>query len=257
MKLYLRFLAMHLKTSMAYPSAFFLSALGRMLETVSVMLGVVFLMDRFESVGGYTLPEILLGYAVILLGFSLAECFARGFDSFAKILREAAFDRLLVRPRGLIFQVICQDLRANNFAIILQGIAVLAYAVWASDILWSPQKLLVLLLMVLCAGMIFFGLFLSYAALCFVTLEGLEVMNILTYGVREYSKYPFHIYGKPILYFLTFLVPIALVQYWPLQYLLGRGPGWYGALPLVSLLFLIPCAALWRLGVRHYCSTGS
>ena len=30
-----------------------------------------------------------------------------------------------------------------------------------------------------------------------------------------------------------------------------------GALPLLALLFLIPCAALWRLGVRHYRSTGS
>ena len=71
------------------------------------------------------------------------------------------------------------------------------------------------------------------------------------------GKYPFGVYGKPVLLVLTFLVPLALVQHWPLQYLLDRGPAWYGLLPLVSLLFLIPCALLWRLGVRHYCSTGS
>ena len=52
-------------------------------------------------------------------------------------------------------------------------------------------------------------------------------------------------------------MPLALVQYWPLQYLLDRGPGWYGLLPLLSLLFLLPCAGAWRLGVRHYRSTGS
>ena len=40
-------------------------------------------------------------------------------------------------------------------------------------------------------------------------------------------------------------------------FLLGRGPAWYGVLPVVSLLFLIPCVLLWRLGVRHYRSTGS
>ena len=28
-------------------------------------------------------------------------------------------------------------------------------------------------------------------------------------------------------------------------------------LPLLSLLFLVPCAGAWRLGVRHYRSTGS
>lgn len=257
MRLYFKFFAIHVKTEMAYRASFFLALIGRLLTTGGVLLGVIFLMERFDAVGGYTLPEILLGYGVILTGFSLAECFARGFDAFAKILREAAFDRLLVRPRSVIFQVICQDLRLNCITSILQGIAVLGYAVVQGSISWTPVKVLILLSMVLCAALLFSGLFLVYAALCFVTLEGLEVMNIFTDGVREYSKYPFHIYGKGILMILTLIVPMALVQYWPMLYLMGRGPGWYGALPLVSLVFLLPCYGLWRLGLRHYTSTGS
>lgn len=257
MRLYFKFFSIHIKTEMAYRASFFLALLGRLLTTGGVLLGVIFLMDRFDAVGGYTLPEILMGYGVILTGFSLAECFARGFDAFAKILREATFDRLLVRPRSVIFQVICQDLRLNCITSILQGIAVLGYAVIQSSIQWTLGKALILLAMVICSALLFSGLFLAYAALCFVTLEGLEVMNIFTDGVREYSKYPFHIYGKCVLMILTFIVPMALVQYYPMQYLMGRGPGWYGVLPLVSLLFLIPCYGLWRLGLRRYCSTGS
>ncbi len=257
MRLYFKFFAIHVKTEMAYRTSFFLSVLGRLLLLVNVLLGLIFLMDRFEAIGGYELPEILLGFAVILAGFSLAEGLARGFDRFSKILREAAFDRIMVRPQGLIFQVICQDLRLESLVNVLYALVVLGYAVAKSDIAWSPVKVLVLLLMVFCAAMLFFGTFMICAALCFVTLEGLEVMNIFTDGVREYSKYPFHIYGKGVLMLLTFVVPMALVQYWPLQYLLGRGPGWYGILPLVSLLFLFPCYALWRAGVRRYCSTGS
>ena len=111
--------------------------------------------------------------------------------------------------------------------------------------------------MILCGAAVFFGMFLIGASLCFFTLESLEVINIFTDGPREYGKYPFGIYGKPVLLILTFLVPLALVQHWPLQYLFDRGPAWYGVLPVVSLVFLIPCALLWRLGVRHYRSTGS
>ena len=257
MRLYFKFFAIHVKTEMAYRASFFLSCVGRLLTTVNVLLGLIFLMDRFETVGGYTLPEILLGYGVILTGFSMAECFTRGFDAFAKVLREAAFDRILVRPRSIIFQVICQDIRLASVTSILQGVAMLVYAAVQSDIVWTAGKALVLFSMVFCAFWLFSGLFLVYAALCFVTLEGLEVMNIFTDGVREYSKYPFHIYGKGVLMLLTFVVPMALVQYWPMLYLMGRGPAWYGCLPLVSLIFLIPCYALWRAGVRRYCSTGS
>jgi ABC-2 type transport system permease protein len=255
MKLYFKFFAIHLKSEIAYPTAFFFGCLGRLLLTVNSLLGIVFLLNRFDTIGGYTLPEILLGYGVVLTASSLAECFARGFDAFSKILREAQFDRLLVRPRNLVFQVICQDLRPNMLPNILQGIAMLVYAV--PNFQWTPVKAVVLLMMVVCGSLLFFGTYLVFASLCFFTLEGLEVMNIFTGGIREYSKYPFNIYGKVVLTILTVVVPMALVQYWPMLYLLGRGPDWYGLLPPISLIFLLPCYILWKVGVRHYCSTGS
>ena len=251
MRLYLKFFSIHFRSAMTYRASFFLSCLGHLLITTNVFLSVVFLLDRFTSVGGYTLPQLALCFAVILSATSLAECFGRGFDAFAKILSQAQFDRMMVRPRSLAFQVLCQDMKPTMLARLLQAVILLVWAVNSGAVAWTPAKALVLVLMILCGAALFFGLFLIGAALC------LEVLNIFTNGPREYGKYPFGIYGRPVLLTLTFLVPLALVQHWPLQYLLGRGPAWYGVLPVVSLLFLIPCALLWRLGVRHYRSTGS
>lgn len=257
MKLYLKFLSIHLRSAMTYRGSFFLSCLGHLLVTANVFLGVVFLMERFDSIGGYTLPQLSLCYAVILAGTSLAECFARGFDVFHRLLSDARFDRILVRPRSLLFQVLCQEMKPTMFARVLQAAVMLVWAIGAGAVSWTPAKALVLALMILCGAAIFFGLFLINACICFFTLEHIETLNIFLDGPREYGKYPFGIYGKPVLLILTFLVPLALVQHWPLQYLLDRGPWWYGLLPLASLLFLIPCGLLWRLGVRHYRSTGS
>lgn len=257
MRLYLSFLSLHLKSAMTYRSSFLLSCLGQLLVTVNTFLGVKFLMDRFGAVAGYTLPQLALCFGVILAATSLAECFARGFDAFAAVLSEARFDRLLVRPRGLIFQLLCEEMKLTMVPRLLQAVLMLGWAISAGAVHWTAAKAAVLALIILCGAAVFFGLFLINAALCFFTLEGLEVMNIFTDGPREYGKYPFGIYGKGVLWVLTLLVPLALVQHWPLQYLLDRGPGWYGLLPLLSLLFLLPCAALWRLGVRHYRSTGS
>ena len=257
MRLYLSFLSLHLKSAMTYRSSFLLSCLGQLLVTVNTFLGVKFLMDRFGAVAGYTLPQLALCFGVILAATSLAECFARGFDAFAAVLSEARFDRLLVRPRGLIFQLLCEEMKLSMVPRLLQAVLMLGWAISAGAVRWTAAKVAVLALMIFCGAAVFFGLFLINAALCFFTLEGLEVMNIFTDGPREYGKYPFGIYGKSVLWILTLLVPLALVQHWPLQYLLDRGPGWYGLLPLLSLLFLLPCAAVWRLGVRHYRSTGS
>ena len=242
---------------MTYRASFFLSCLGHLLITGNVFLGVVFLMDRFESIGGYTLPQLSLCYAVILSATSLAECFGRGFDVFHHLLSDGRFDRMMVRPRAVFFQVLCQDMKPTMFARLLQAVVMLVWAIGSGAVAWTPGKALVLALMIGCGAAVFFGLFLVNACICFFTLEHIEALNIFTDGPREYGKYPFGVYGRPVLLVLTFLVPLALVQHWPLQYLFGRGPAWYGALPLASLVFLIPCALLWRLGVRHYRSTGS
>lgn len=257
MKLYLQFLSIHLRSAMAYRASFLLSCLGHMLMTMNVFFGVVFLLDRFQSIGGYTLPQLALCFSVILAASGLAECFGRGFDMFHQLLADARFDRIMVRPRPLVFQVLCQEIKPTVFARFLNGMILIAWAVSTGAVVWTPWKGLVLALMIICGAAVFFGMYLINAAICFFTLEHVEVLNIFTDGPREYGKYPFGVYGKSVLYILTFVVPLALVQHWPLQYLLDRGPAWYGVLPLAALVFLLPCFGFWRLGVNHYCSTGS
>ena len=83
-------------------------------------------------------------------------------------------------------------------------------------------------------------------------------MNVLTDGGREFGRYPFSIYGKEVLKFVTYVVPLALFQYYPLLYLIGRETSkFYMFMPLLSLLFVFPAYGLWRLGLRNYKSTGS
>lgn len=57
---------------------------------------------------------------------------------------------------------------------------------------------------------------------------------------------------------LALVIPLALVQYYPLLYLTDRETnGFYALCPVLALLFLIPCVAFFYYGVRKYKSTGS
>lgn len=83
-------------------------------------------------------------------------------------------------------------------------------------------------------------------------------MNIFTDGAREFGKYPISVYGSGVLKFCTYVIPFALFQYYPFLYLIGQSDNrWFMVLPLAAWLFLIPCLLVWRIGVRHYKSTGS
>ncbi|SHH47980.1 ABC-2 type transport system permease protein [Sporobacter termitidis DSM 10068] len=258
MKLYLRFLSMHLKSQMQYKVSFFLSMAGQFLTSFSVLLGLYFMFSRFNDVDGFTFQQSLLCFATVLMAFSIAECFGRGFDVFPLMLGNGEFDRVLVRPRRAVFQVLASKMDFTRLGRLLQAVLVFCYALPASGVTWTPDKLVTLFLMVSCGSVVFFCLFLIYAGLTFFTTEGLEFMNIFTDGAREFGRYPFSVYGRGVLSFLTFVIPLALFQYYPLLYLLDiKTSVLYMLTPVIGLLFTIPSYVFWRFGLRRYRSTGS
>lgn len=258
MKLYLRYFSIHMRSVMQYKISFLLTTIGQFLVSFNVFLGVYFMFMRFNKVKGYSYSEALLCFSIILVEFSLAECFARGFDAFSSMIGNGEFDRIMVRPRSEILQVLGSKIEFTRIGRMLQAIVMFVYGILNSNIQWSFDKILTIIFMMVGGAVVFTGIFIIYAALCFFTLEGLEFMNIFTDGAREYGKYPISIYGKRVLQICTFLIPIALVQYYPLLYLLDRNAKqWYMFLPLLAIAFIIPSYMLWKIGLKHYKSTGS
>ncbi len=101
------------------------------------------------------------------------------------------------------------------------------------------------------------------ATTAFWTIESLELFNILTYGGVETAQYPINIYRSWFRRFFTFVVPLACINYFPMHAFLGRidplgsTPLFQWLSPLLGVAFLLVSLQIWKIGVRHYCSTGS
>ncbi|WP_041138301.1 ABC transporter permease [Beduini massiliensis] len=258
MKLYLKYFQIHLHSQMQYKVSFFLTVIGQFILSFSAFLEIYFMMTRFHTVNDFPFEEVLLCFAIVMLAFALAECFVRGFDGFSSILGNGQFDRILVRPRNIIFQVLATKIELSRIGRFIQAAIIFAYAIPRCQIIWSADKIFTLILMVISGVVVFSGLFIIYASLCFFTTEGLEFLNIFTDGGREFGKYPFSIYGEGVLKLFTYIIPLALFQYYPFLYLIGKTEDIkYMLAPLIAFLFLIPCFMLWHFGLKHYKSTGS
>lgn len=258
MRMYWRYFSIHLKGQMQYKSSFLMVLAGQFFGAFASFLTVWFLMDRFKVVDGFGASQILLCFAVITMAFSLAECFFRGFDRFATMIGNGGFDRMLVRPQGLVFQVVSSQIELSRLGKLIQAVFVLVYAIPRCGVVWTGEKIFLLILMIVCGMFVFSGLFVVYASFCFFTTQGLEFMNIFTDGGKQFGQYPFSIYGEGVLKFFTYVIPLAMFQYYPFLYLVGESDNrLYMLFPLLSLLFLIPCFLFWRFGVSRYKSTGS
>lgn len=258
MKLYFKYVSMLLKCQMQYKASFIMTTLGQFLVSFTTFLGIYFMFSRFNSVNGFAFPEVLLCFSIVLMAFSITECFVRGFDVFPRLIQSGDLDRILVRPRNEIFQVLTSNIDFSRIGRLLQAILMFVYAVPISGIVWSFDKVITVVLMLIGGIAIFSALFVLYAGISFFTIEGLEFMNIFTDGGREFGKYPLSIYGEGVLRFFTYIIPLALFQYYPLLYLIGRSDN-MGLifLPLIGFAFLIPCYAFFKFGIRKYKSTGS
>lgn len=260
MKLYFRYLSILFRSQMQYRSSFWLLTLGQFFVPFSVFAGLYFLFARFGGLPGWSFFETALCFGVVHMSFSLAECFVRGFDGFSTLVSGGDFDRVLVRPRGTVVQVLGSKIEFTRIGRLAESAVVLAWALRNLPIGWTPLKVVTLIMMILGGVLIFAGIFMLTATLCFWTVQALEITNLLIDGGREMAQYPLNIYNRTITRFFTFIIPYGCVSYLPLLYLLDRTGGeglLYALLPLTSLLFLLCCLAVWRFGVRHYRSTGS
>lgn len=258
LKLYFHYLSVIFRSAMQYKASFWMMAAGQFLVSFSVFLGVYFMFQRFSNVKGFTYSEVLLCFSIMLMEFSLAEIWARGFDTFPSMVRQGTFDRVLLRPRSEVLQILGSKFELVRIGRVLQAVVMFIYGVTHVEVSWTAAKVLTVVFMLVGGMGLFTGIFMIYAALSFFTLDGLEFMNLFTDGAREYGKYPFGVYGKRMLQLTTFVIPYALVQHYPLLYLLDRKDSpVYIFLPLLALWFLIPSYALWRYGGRKYKSSGS
>ena len=260
MKLYLKYIQLQLKSQAQYKASFVMLLVAQLFTPLVMLAGVYFLFERFGNIQGWTMLEVFISYAVIAMCFAISECFARGFDMFPDMIRTATFDRVLVRPRGTVIQVLGSEFDIKRVSPFLVSCIILAVAIIFGDISWSLARVVMLFNMVIGGSIIFAGIFMLQATAAFWTIDGLEFANIFTNGIRQHAIYPLNIFPRGITIFLTFIIPFGTITYLPLQYLLGRidGMGWlYAFMPLAGALFIIPCALAWRYGVRKYSSAGS
>jgi ABC-2 type transport system permease protein len=262
--LYLRYVSISLRSQMQYRVSFLMQAFSQFLITGSEFLGLAAVFQRFGQIKGWTLPEVGLFYGIISLAFAIAEALPRGFDRFGQLVQSGDFDRVLLRPRSAAFQILGQEFQLMRVGRLVQGLMVLTWATRVLHIAWSVQKIVLLIAAILGGACLFSGLFILQATICFWTVDSIEMVNCTTYGGVEAAQFPLTIYKPWFREIFVFLIPLATINYLPAHAILGRNETTLGAplwtqyaSPLVGVAFLFLSLLVWRLGVRHYRSTGS
>ncbi|MFD9391847.1 ABC transporter permease [Streptomyces sp. NPDC060000] len=254
---------MWIRSTLAYRVSFVLTVVGGLLVTGLDFVAILLMFSQVDVLGGYSLPEVAFLYGLSAMSFGVADLAIGSAGRLGTRVRDGTLDTLLVRPAPVLAQVAADRFALRRVARITQGALVLGYACAEMDVAWTPVKLLLVPVMIVSGGVIFSAVFVAGAAFQFVAQDASEVQAAFTYGGQTLLQYPPTVFGRELVRGVTFVLPLAFVNWVPAAYVLGRPyplglPEWAAfASPLVAVGCCAAAGLAWRAGLRTYRSTGS
>ncbi|MFT3871879.1 MAG: ABC transporter permease [Nocardioides sp.] len=250
-----------IRAAWAYPTSFLTLVVANFLITGLDIIGIAIMFAHLDALGGFTFREVALLYGASSLGLGIADTLIGSVERVGEYVRTGRLDQMLTKPLPLLLQVCADNFTLRRLGRISQAVLVFSWAATFVD--WTPSRVLVALMMVLAGSAIFFALFVMFSCVQFWTTDASEFANAFTYGGATITQYPLTIFPRELTRSLTFLLPIAFVNWYPCLYLLGRSdpfglPDWLQfCSPVAAVVLVLLALLVWRTGVRHYTSTGS
>lgn len=258
MKLFFKYLILHFKIAMEYKSSFIFTLIAQLFFILAELLVIVSLVIKFQLFDMISIHEILYTFSLLWIGYSGMQIFGRGFDKFSNIIKNGNFDTLLTRPRSLLLQIYGTNIGYEKIGRLLIVSIIFIYSVIHLVNDWTILKLLTIFFSIVGVLIIYLSIFIINAALSFVTIQGLEIVNIFSCGSRQVGQYPMKIYHHLVRLVFTFVIPITLVNYYPLDYLCDRSSNVLLVfIPLLTFILFFISLFTFKLGLNKYTSTGS
>lgn len=257
-------LKMSVHTRMQYRVDSLVSALAVFIRESANIIVIYLALLKFDNINGWNVNELLFLYSILFLTYAFVVSLFADLRDFSRMIREGRFDRLLVRPRGLLFQLILNN--ADLIASVGHGtLGILLFLVSAGrvGIHWDFATILYYVAAIISGILIQGGIFIIFSSLSFYFVETNSIRNILYWEMRKFAGYPISIYHKLIQAVIIYVIPFAFVNYFPAQYLL-RKPDMadYNELyiyiaPFVGVAVYLIAYLFWRVSVKRYYSTGN
>lgn len=263
MGVYGAFLKNGFLTQMAHRGQYAMRMLAKIMGWSTGMIMVLILLERFGQIGGWNREEILLLYAFDILSYSVTATFFMGsFGKLHRLIRQGELDLVLTKPADPMIYLAASHVSAGYTSNYLMGGAVLVICLIRLDIALTPVHLFWLAADLLGASLIQAAGFVFTAVPAFWIGESEGLYRLLYKNLTEFIQYPLSVYHRGIRELLTFVLPYAFINYYPVQYFIDRQEGICPGIlryltPLVGCGVFLLSRLFWRLSLRAYSGAGS
>jgi ABC-2 type transport system permease protein len=242
-KIFFRLQLVQLRAAVEYRADFWIAVVGAVLQQ---LVGITFLVTLF-------------GHVDSLGGWSVWQLFADGVWALRMQVNNGAFDRVLVRPVSPALQQITALASIHGIGNVGTGVVLLVVGLARSGPDWHWWTLPVLVLAVLAGCVLNTAISFLANMIAFWEPGAQSAFPTLIGLMRDFAKFPLDIYGAALRILVTFLLPYAVISYFPSRLVLDIGDpaGWWAITPVIAATAAAVLAALvWRKGINRYQGVG-
>ena len=188
--------------------------------------------------------------------------FLENCTGFAELVRTGDLDFYLLRPIDEQFLVTSRNIDWSTFPNILQGGGVMVYSLWAMHWPFDPARLLAFLALFACGCAMTYS-FLLMLCSCSVWMVRNQSLMELWWLFTSLMRYPRQIFrdttwARPVGWLFTFVVPVLLVVYVPVQTMVrSLEPGFIAGMVVATAVLLVASRAFFRHALSSYRSASS
>lgn len=257
--LYRRCLGARLRAVLEYEADFWVMTVGWLLTQA---VGIVFLwaiFRRIPHIDGWQFWDIALIYALVVLAEGVSVILGQGAWFLARTVHLGELDPILVRPMSPVLQVLSSEIGMNGFGSVIVGGALLIGALAHVDVVWSPARVALAVVLLVSGVLVKLGLNLVTNCAAFWIPGPHAPGPLAAQTLGELTRFPLTIYGSIVRIVLSVVLPYAFMSFFPVTAVLGRGaPLWLGLLtPLVAAYCLALGVWVFRRGLLRYESAGA
>ena len=259
---YAALIGSRIRAQVTYRSSFAVNAVTAFFVGVVEFLELYVLVANVPALGGLTIGQLALVFALANLSFSVADLVAGQLDQINHYLRAGRLEAFLVRPMPLMAQMITADFQLRRAGRSVFALAVLVVVLAREPIDVTPATGYLLGMALVAGAAIYAALFVLAGGIQFWLIEGSEFTNAFVYGGSYAGQLPGSTLLPPLRLLFTFVVPVTVTAYLPALLILGLPgpallPAWLGWFqPLFAVWVWLLAWLVWRTGMRHFSGAG-
>jgi len=261
LRLYKALISQFFKVVMQSKVDFLMGLFGFFFTQLAGILFLYLVFEQIPDLQGWSLEQLVFIYGFAQLPRGIDHLLTDNIWLVAwRLVINGDFDRYMLRPMNIFFQVIAEKLQPDALGELLVGGILVVYSAVKGVVVLDGVHIALFVVSVLAGALIYTSIKLLFASLAFWIKRSGPFLQ-LAYSMAEFAKYPTEIYAKPLRFVITWVIPFAFVAYLPAGYFLGAGAGNHiGVIAIecaIAIVFWLIAYGVFRKGISIYESAGN